>query len=210
MNRSPWKCHTYHTSKILKSEHKTNPYQAIRVNDQVLCWWVWVRVWVWVGRVVDVVDGMKARWSSARIAWWGWETVGRWREGVPRSEWSGRSARRRGHVPNVTFIWKNKVGQYNKLVSSSAMLGRHRHKANNNVMANSLHISQISIIAQVIQFVHSHPLRTTRIMHANQLTTNHQTRSGDGRKFCHAGRRDGRRDVKVAYITVLTTNCVDT
>ena len=71
----------------------------------MLCCWVWVRVWVWwVGRVVDVVDGMKSRWSSAGIAWWGWITMRRWREGVARSEWGGRSARRRRHVPNVTFI----------------------------------------------------------------------------------------------------------
>ena len=57
-----------------------------------------------VGGVVDVVDGMKGGWSSAGIAWWGWVTMRRWRERMARSEWGGRSARGRRHVPNVTVI----------------------------------------------------------------------------------------------------------
>ena len=56
--------------------------------------------------MVNMVNRMKARWSTTRIAWWWWIAVRRWRECMTRCEWSGRSAGRRGHTPNVAFICK--------------------------------------------------------------------------------------------------------
>ena len=57
-----------------------------------------------VGRMVDMGDRMKSRWSTTGVARGRGESVRGRRKHMAGGKGSCRSTRRRGHVPNVSFV----------------------------------------------------------------------------------------------------------